>query len=46
VAPYFGAKINRWEGSVGLDPDVMKNVGTEWGDEGDGVGFKIGDARE
>ena len=46
VAPYFGAKIDRWEGSVRLDPDVMENVGAEWGDEGDGVGFKVGDARE
>jgi len=46
VTPYFGAKIDRWEGSVRLDPDVMKNVGAEWGDKGDGVGFKIRDARE
>ena len=46
VTPYFGAKVDRWERSVRLDPDVMEDVGAEWGDKGDGMGFKIGDARK
>jgi len=46
VTPYFGAKIDRWEGPVGLDPDVMEDIGVEWGDKGDGVCFEIRDARE
>jgi len=43
VTPYFGTKVDRWEGAVGLDPDVMEDVGVEWGDKGDGVSLKIGD---
>ena len=46
VAPYFGAKVNRWEWAIGLDPDVMINVGTKWGDEGNRMSFEIGDAGE
>jgi len=46
VTPYFGTKIDRWEGSVRLDPDVMEDVGAEWGDKGNGVGFEIRDTRE
>jgi len=42
----FGAKVDGRKGAVGLDPDVMKYVSTEWGDKGDGMGFKIGDAGE
>jgi len=41
VTPYFGAKIDRWEGAVGLDPDVVINVGAKWGNERDGVSLKI-----
>ena len=46
VTPYFGGKVDRWERSVRLDPDVMEDIGAEWGDEGDRVGFEIRDARE
>ena len=46
VTPYFGAKIDRWKGSIRLNPDVMEDVGAEWGDKGNGVGFEIRDARE
>jgi len=43
VVPYFGAKVNGWEGAVGLDPDIMTNISTEWGDEGNGVVVKVGE---
>jgi len=46
VAPYFGAKVDRWEQAVGLDPDVMVDVGVKRGNKGDGVSFKIGNAGE
>jgi len=46
VAPYFGAKVDRWEWAVGLDPDVMINVGTKWGNERDRMSLKIGNAGE
>jgi len=46
VMPYFGAKIDRWERAVGLDPDVMIKVSVKWSDEGDWVSLKIRDARE
>jgi len=46
VTPYFGAKINRRKGSIGLDPDVVEDVGMKWGDEEDRVVVKIGDTRE
>jgi len=46
VAPYFSTKIDRWEGAVGLDPDIMIDVGAKWGNKGDGMSLKIGDARE
>ena len=46
MAPYFGAKIDGWEGAIGLDLDVMIDVGTKWSNEGGGVSLKIGDAGE
>jgi len=46
VSADLGAKINTRKRAVRIDPDVMKNVGVKWGDEGDGVGFKVRDARE
>jgi len=46
VVPYFGTKVNGWEGAFGLDLDIMINVGAEWGDEGDGVVVEIDDVRE
>ena len=41
MASYFGTKIDRWEGAVGLDPDVMIDVGVKWGNKGDRVSLKI-----
>jgi len=46
VTPYFGAKVDRWEGAIGLDPDVMINVSAKWSNERDGVSLKIGNAGE
>ena len=44
--PYFGAKVDRWEWAVGLDPDIMIDVGAEGGNKGDWVSLKIGNAGE
>jgi len=41
VAPYFGTKVDRWEGAVGLDPDIVINVGMKWGNKRDRVSLKI-----
>jgi len=46
VTSYFGAKVDGWEWAIGLDPDVMKNVGMEWGDKGDGVVVEVDDMRK
>jgi len=42
----FGTKINTRKRAVRTDPDVMKDVSTKWGNERDGVSFKVGDARK
>jgi len=42
----FGAKINTRKRAVRIDPDVMKDVGTKWGNKRDRVCFKVGDARK
>jgi len=46
VMPYFGTKVDGWEWAIGLDPDIMKNVGVEWSDEGDRVVVKVDDTRK
>jgi len=46
VTSYFGAQVNGWEGTVGLDPDIMINISMEWSDKGDGVSFKVRDMWE
>ena len=44
VAPDFGAKVDGREGSGGVDPNVMENVGAEGSDKVKGVGVEVGDA--
>ena len=39
----LGAKINMRKRTIRMDPDVMEDVSTEGGNEGNGVCFKIGD---
>jgi len=46
VSTNLGTKVNRRKRAIRLDPNVMKNVGAEWGDEGDRVIVKIDDARK
>jgi len=43
VSADFGAKVNMRKRTVRMDPDVVENVGTEWGDKRNGVSFKIWD---
>ena len=42
----LGTKVNRRKRAVRLDPNIMKNVSAEWGDEGGGVVIKVDDARK
>ena len=44
VAPDFGAKIDGREDGGGVYPDVVEDVGAEWGDEVKGMGVEIRDA--
>ena len=44
VAPNFGAEVNGREDGGSIYPDVVKDVGTERGDKGKGVGVKVQDA--
>ena len=46
MTPYFGTKIDRGKRAIGLHPNVVENVSTKEGNEGDGMGLKIGDVRE
>ena len=46
VTPYFGTKVNGWEWAIGLDPDIMIDVGAEGGNKGDRVSLKIRNAGE
>jgi len=43
VSANLGAKINMRKRAIRIDPDVMENVGTEWGNKRDWVSLKIGD---
>jgi len=43
VSADLGAKINTRKRAVRIDPDVMEDVGTEWGNKRDGVSLKVGD---
>jgi len=42
----LGTKVNRRKRAVRFDPDIMEDVGVEWGDKGDGVVVKVDDARK
>ena len=44
MAPNFSAEINGWEDGGSVDPDVVKDIGAEWGDKGKGMGVEVGDA--
>jgi len=46
VSTNLGTKVNRRKRAVRLDPNIMKNISTEWGDEGDGVIVEVDDARK
>jgi len=46
VSTNLGTKVNRRKRAVRLDPNVMKNVSTEWGNERDGVVVEVNDARK
>jgi len=46
VSTNLGTKVNRRKRAVRLDPNIMKNVSAEWGDEGGGVVIKVDDARK
>ena len=39
----LGTKINTRKRAVRIDPDVMENVSTEWGNKRDWVSLKVGD---
>jgi len=44
VSTNLGTKVNRRKRAIRLDPDIMEDVGMEWGDKGDRVSLKVGDA--
>ena len=44
MTPDFGAKIDGGEDGGGVYPNIVKNVGTEWGDEGKGVSVEVWNA--
>ena len=44
MAPDFGAEVDGGKDSRGVYPDVMEDVGTEWGDEGKRMGVEVDDA--
>ena len=44
VTPDFGAEVDGWEDGSSVDPDVVKDVGTEWSNEGKGMGVEVRDA--
>jgi len=41
----LGAKINTRKRAIRIDPDIMEDVGAEWGNKRDWVSLKVGDAR-
>ena len=46
VSTNLGTKVNRRKRAIRLDPNVMKNISVEWGDEGDRVIVKVDNARK
>ena len=45
VPANLGAKINTRKRAIRIDPDVMEDVGAEWGNKRDWVSLKVRDAR-
>jgi len=43
VLANLGTKINMRKRAVRIDPDVMEDVSTEWGNKRDWVSLKVGD---
>jgi len=43
VAADLGAKVNMRKRAVRIDPDVMEDVGTKWGNKRDRVSLEVGD---
>jgi len=41
----LGTKINTRKRAIRIDPDVMEDVGAEWGNKRDWVSLKVRDAR-
>ena len=44
VTPDLRAEVNGRKDGSGVDPDVVKDVGTEGSDEVERIGVKVGDA--
>jgi len=44
VSADLGAKINTRKRAFRIDPDVMEDVSTKWGNEGDWVSLKVRNA--
>jgi len=43
VSADFGTKINTRKRAVRIDPDIMKDVGTKWGNKRDWVSLEVRD---
>jgi len=43
VSADLGAKINTRKRAVRIDPDIMEDIGAEWGNKRDWVSLEIGD---
>jgi len=43
VSADLGAKVNTRKRAVRMDPDVMEDVGAEWGNKRDWVGLEVRD---
>jgi len=37
----LGAKVNMRKRAIRIDPDIVEDVGTEWGDKRNGVSFEV-----
>jgi len=43
VSADFGAKVNTRKRAIRMDPDVMEDIGAEWGNKRDWVSLKVRD---
>jgi len=46
VSANLGTKVNRRKRAVRLDPNVVKDIGPEWGNKGNWMIIKISDVRK